>query len=406
MADNNGFLFYKKNYNARTGEVKGSIEIIDKITNSDIFNSDFNTLCNNCSFSLSTVYPGLLTGTGYTHYGKEGNETDTENAFKIGFYFDHTSGMPIIPGSSLKGVLRSVFPQFCIDDLKRIEKEKSETPKDLVAITKAQWIYALLQEFKKTDFQKEDFFKNHPKPDEKFNNFLFIHNLEIELFNHARNIYYDAIPVEIIKNNIYNQKKLFGCDAITPHIKEGMSFEMSQLKNPIPLRFLKILPNVVYQFYFKLSPSKVEPKLDIDKLKLLFQKILLTIGIGAKTNVGYGQFVPVNVGHLPKNNETEQGKIKRTKNEGIIIKHHFSNVPVNSFPTHVNSLVKEGDEFDGIVMMIEDGILSINFKVKQNNCVLQVEADTNPELRKFQRVKLTCQAEFDPKNPNFSVKPI
>jgi hypothetical protein len=47
---------------------------------------------------------------------------------------------------------------------------------------------------------------------------------------------------------------------------------------------------VVYQFSLKLHPCKIEPLLKAEKIELLFKKILLTIGIGAKTNVGYGQF--------------------------------------------------------------------------------------------------------------------
>ena len=50
-------------------------------------------------FDLVTTYPGLLIGSGYSHevHGKDG--------LKLGFYFDHTTGLPIIPGSSVKGVL-------------------------------------------------------------------------------------------------------------------------------------------------------------------------------------------------------------------------------------------------------------------------------------------------------------
>ncbi|MEZ4966913.1 MAG: RAMP superfamily CRISPR-associated protein [Saprospiraceae bacterium] len=55
------------------------------------------------SFRLKTTYPGLLIGSGYQH------ETGAEGELKLGFFFDHTSGLPVIPGSSVKGVLRSVF---------------------------------------------------------------------------------------------------------------------------------------------------------------------------------------------------------------------------------------------------------------------------------------------------------
>jgi len=53
--------------------------------------------------SLYTTYPGLTMGTGYDR------ETKTKGDFKIGFFFDHTTGQPIIPGSSVKGLMRSLF---------------------------------------------------------------------------------------------------------------------------------------------------------------------------------------------------------------------------------------------------------------------------------------------------------
>ncbi|MDP3829957.1 MAG: RAMP superfamily CRISPR-associated protein, partial [Ignavibacteriaceae bacterium] len=52
-------------------------------------------------FELTTIYPGLLIGSGYNH--EIGNQ---ENELKLGFFFDYTTGLPCIPGSSVKGVLR------------------------------------------------------------------------------------------------------------------------------------------------------------------------------------------------------------------------------------------------------------------------------------------------------------
>lgn len=49
--------------------------------------------------------PGLLIGSGLAH-GLPGSEEDV----KTGLQFDYTSGLPVIPGSSVKGVIRSAFP--------------------------------------------------------------------------------------------------------------------------------------------------------------------------------------------------------------------------------------------------------------------------------------------------------
>ncbi|MDE5760481.1 type III-B CRISPR module RAMP protein Cmr6 [uncultured Bacteroides sp.] len=67
-------------------------------------------------FSLSTYYPGLITGIGMLHQTTlswtitEEKKTITIPELKFGMAFDYATGLPIIPGSSLKGVLRESFP--------------------------------------------------------------------------------------------------------------------------------------------------------------------------------------------------------------------------------------------------------------------------------------------------------
>ena len=58
------------------------------------------------SFELKSVYPGVITGIGMKH------ETGIKGELKLGLYFDYSSGMPCIPASSVKGALRSSFPQW------------------------------------------------------------------------------------------------------------------------------------------------------------------------------------------------------------------------------------------------------------------------------------------------------
>lgn len=63
--------------------------------------------------------------------------------------------------------------------------------------------------------------------------------------------------------------------------------------------FIKVLPGITFEFRFKLTDSTVEIKsnngvrkisLNANQKAQLFQEIILTVGVGAKTNVGYGQF--------------------------------------------------------------------------------------------------------------------
>jgi CRISPR-associated protein Cmr6 len=75
-----------------------------------------------------------------------------------------------------------------------------------------------------------------------------------------------------------NNGKFLDSDFITPHKDE--------FKDPIPLQFLKVLPGVTFCFQFILRDGKLEKGKKLD----LFKRILLDLGIGAKTNVGYGKF--------------------------------------------------------------------------------------------------------------------
>lgn len=224
--------------------------------------------------TFKTTYPGLLIGSGYLH------ETGMTGEVKLGFHFDHTTGMPVIPGSSVKGVLRSAFPQFRPNkkELWIIDNISNEPEKNKV---KAQYIGRDLLEWKDDD---EILFSK-------------VHQLEQHIFEgmdveqsvkekkavyyslYERDIFYDAFPTLGVSGN---ERKIMGMDAITPH-------GSNPLKNPIPLPFIKILPGVLITFYFNLNaPDYME--IDSEKRQSLYSRILLDLGIGAKTNVGYGQF--------------------------------------------------------------------------------------------------------------------
>ena len=80
----------------------------------------------------------------------------------------------------------------------------------------------------------------------------------------------------------YTQGLFLDSDFITPHRKPGL------LQNPIPIQFMKIRPGVEITFFFELKDGELLTA--ADKLKL-FKQILLDLGVGAKTNVGYGWLV-------------------------------------------------------------------------------------------------------------------
>ncbi len=208
-------------------------------------------------FQLKTIYPGLLSGSGYLH--EVGEKNDDE--FQLGFYFDYTTGLPVIPASSIKGVLRYAC-----------EMRDGEYLKDIIKRLGIDVPNFDTKKFIKTVFEgKTEIEENGKKK-------------EVGISIYKRDIFHDAFPIK-------SEKSLFGMDYITHH--------EHPLKNPNPVKFLRVQPEVTYKFQFDLKPTN---DLTVKQKKEIFEQIILDLGLGAKTNVGYGQFEKV----LKENSETER----------------------------------------------------------------------------------------------------
>ncbi len=242
----------------------------------------------NNSFCLKTTYPGLLIGSGYTHEAIFNSKKDKEEAFKIGFFFDYATGIPYIPGHSVKGVLRNAFPNHKNE---KYVKEKAKTILEYLGKDDQELENSFESYFEK--LKKENCINKFPSFSAEF----FVELLGTIIFEgkepcsfnektnrleyrqipvYERDIFYDAYFYEGNREGMF-----LGTDYITPHL--------NPLKNPNPIKFLKILPNVKIKFQFYLKDDLING----DLKKELFQKILLDFGIGAKTNVGYGQFAKI-----------------------------------------------------------------------------------------------------------------
>ena len=207
-------------------------------------------------FNLEIVYPGLVTGIGINH------EAKIEGEFKLGVHFDWTYGMPVVYGSSIKGMLRNAF----IDKQKNGKIVKYDDY-FLKEITKKEWSQEEIKILFDAIFVGKDSKGN---------------NLSI----YDRDIFFDAVIV-----NPDPKGRILCSDSITPH---GGETHDNPLKNPTPLTFLKIAPGCIIEFRFKLVETEIE--IEGKKVTLsakdksdIFKEILATVGIGAKTNVGYGQ---------------------------------------------------------------------------------------------------------------------
>ena len=233
---------------------------------------------------LYTTYPGLLIGSGYSHSTKAVGDSS------IGFYFDHTTGLPVIPGSSVKGVLRSLFEL----DIK--EKKEFTGPKSLKAI---QFIIQEILNYEKNNLDLQNILQ---ELDEKK-----LSLIKQEIFgaqdDEGKDMFFDAV----IDFENTRSGKFMGSDFITPH-------QPKLLKNPTPIQFIKVLPNIGFKFRFTLKDS---PNCTSDLKKLIFKHILLTLGIGAKTNVGYGQFITTETHDENNKNKIEsEQKNKQGQNQG------------------------------------------------------------------------------------------
>lgn len=217
-------------------------ELTKELCEKSVYNS-LNSLNGYTCFDLSTTYPGALLGSGLPHGVGEKGE------IKIGFQFDYTSGLPYIPGSSVKGVLKSMFKDSA--NIYLLDKLSEILQSDVKLST---------EELKKI---REDIFEN--------SNIVFLDS-------------------EIVLPNGVDKMRIIGDDFITPHTEP--------LKDPVPIQFLKILPNVVFRFSFlikgKINCGKKE--MSNDNLLKLFKSILSDTGVGAKTNIGYGRLVEVEKG--------------------------------------------------------------------------------------------------------------
>lgn len=273
MKTNISWLFYKDYFdglNFADLNCESNQGLIEK-KNERLLNARFYPIENKLakqSFGLIVQYPGLVTGVGINH------EVNIKGEFKLGVHFDYTTGMPVIYGSSIKGLLRSAFP----DDISEIDREPDDVKREKkrrICEGKEKMIRKYLgKEFDAINVQHlRDFIFSgkqwliHPEKKEE----------SVSLSVYDRDIFYDAV---IESPN--RAGKILASDSITPH--------PDPLENPIPLTFLKIAPGVKLRFNFDLKPCRIG-NIDIStEIKTnLFCKIIESIGAGAKTNVGYGQ---------------------------------------------------------------------------------------------------------------------
>lgn len=192
-------------------------------------------------FKLKTTFPGLIIGIGYFHGYESENEKDDD--YKMGFSFDYVTGQPYIPGSSIKGILNHAF----IDN-KNITK-------------------SIINEQLKIEINDEQYYKLHSE--------IFGGD---NVNKRNQDIFIDGTIDSKCSDILID-------DHITPHL--------NPLKNPVPLKLLKIKEDTAINFRFILKDSNVIKELTKEKKLVIFKELIKTFGVGAKTNSGFGYLVEV-----------------------------------------------------------------------------------------------------------------
>jgi CRISPR-associated protein Cmr6 len=150
--------------------------------------------------------------------------------FEVGLEFDHYLNVPILPGSSIKGVVRSTWLTLFGDDEKETE------------------------------------------------NYLFGSTERAGVCT-----FHDGYPVEAGRNGC-----LLYPDVLTPHyIREGKDLLDEHEVKPSPVVYLTVAPETVFKFIIAM-PEDVGKR-----LQEMFRKAIvesLRLGFGGKTDIGYGRF--------------------------------------------------------------------------------------------------------------------
>ncbi len=364
---NNQYLFnvsyYDGIYDNKSDEVITNANI--KLQNYKL-NTDgvpvLKNVSNRQSFHMKTVYPGLLIGTGNPH-----ESGDSSEEIKLGFNLDYVTGLPFIPGSTVKGVLRSVFKEP--DPKIKGESDADYSIRKEAYINRLNYIRDLLSNICGINIADGALSDSSLK------------KLETEIFGDGENgkgdTFFDAYPVKGGAGG-----KLFAFDSITHH--EDI------FKDPIPIKLLKVIPDVVFEFNYILNDSKLISELTAQKKNDFFKAIISDFGMGAKTNVGFGvmeefngdikesDVISVNPVYKekPKNVEIKEGDIVRGTVDNIKPYGAFIKLPggkkgmlhigeiANSFIKDINEHLSVGQTVNVRVKAIKDEGKKIDLSMK------------------------------------------
>lgn len=357
------------------------------------------------SFTLETAGQGLLIGLGNEHgTGKSKNE------FKMGFHFDYSTGIPFITGHLLKGRIRSFFP---------IAYKNEEKRKKVLARLKEDIKSALNKELKDDEIEvlQNAIFegKQYEKIDGK--------NVIKSVSRYKMDTFLGAYPSKSVHpsftykipqlfnvgggNNPRYQERDITIPAGTFLFDDTLAHHEHPLKDPTPLRFLKILPNVEITFQFILHESG---GLTVDEKVKSFTYLLQKYGAGNKTSSGYGQFKKSDVNsfnsenlylkitnfnpvlnefYVPKvdpvtielKNENERLEQIRLQDENNRVQNEIRQNELQELSKDLTNIIETNKEYTATVISIDKDNSTYKFKLNEFNAII-IERQIVKEAKK------------------------
>lgn len=212
--------------------------------------------CRVASFNMKVLYPGLYSSMSVDHgvYDTQEGDANNQTDFSTGFSFDYTTGLPYIPGSSVKGALRACFIDHADDVLSALRKATGNQNLSDECVSKIETVL--------------------------FGNRIPENGRDTDDGIMGKAIFYDAFPISAENNH----GSILADDYITPH--------PDPLLPPGPIiHTIKIKPDTVIRFCFSVPQSDLENAahgVTAEHMIKVFGELLNLWGIGAKTNWGYG----------------------------------------------------------------------------------------------------------------------
>ncbi|MBE2196848.1 MAG: type III-B CRISPR module RAMP protein Cmr6 [Anaerolinea sp.] len=222
---------------------------------------------------------------------------------EFGLTVQHVTGLPIIPGSALKGLTRAYalltiaeklgVPLLNAKELRELVEAESKPKSERKVRSKVELLDAVLagvdeeRERNVSDLQNEvstfDLNQLNNLPDAQAYSVAFGSQ-----DGAGGCIFYDALITGI--KGLPPQGTLFEVDVMTPHFGDYYQEKAAphDADSPVPVSFMTVAARTTFAFAVK--PRSGYPETLVETVVKWTQSALSELGIGAKTAAGYGVF--------------------------------------------------------------------------------------------------------------------